>query len=671
MLLKNYRLLIFLFALTLRLFYLLQIAHSPLLEVLLIDSDTYDRFAHLILDNAFGGEVVYSMNILYPYFLAGIYRLFANSFLLVAIIQALFDSVTCVMIGMIADNLLDRRAAFISGIMAAVYGPFIFYSATLLTPTLINFFLVYMLLLLTLDKGRPRPLLVMLSGMALGLAILGRANSILVIPISLLLFRQTAGGWRAALRPWAVFAVAALLLPSLATVRNYLIAGHFVPVSVNYGAFYSGHNEHSTGLYTKPEFVDNGRYESEVLGTQNAVAELLGKPVSLAETSQYLLGEGLRHVVEHPVAEARLALRKFYFFWNTTESPTNLNFYFAQDFSSLLRWLPFSFGVIASLGIVGIFLLWSEGRRHPFLLLFIAVYLFTCLAFYVSAEYRLPVVPVMMVFAGYGVLHFWSVGREMTIRIRSGGSRKAPVSISNQWSGRQRRFFPLLVFAVALLFCSYRTDFLRLQSQKTFDYLNFGNLYREHQQAEKAREMYSAALRIDPGFAPAYSALGELEAQAGNFSRAQDLYRIAAQIESRNGQPAGDAEAAMPLRLVSEGLDFYRRGNYLQALELFRQALADTTRPLTAAFRWGVKCNMAVCYSRLARHDQAEMLLGEVLSENPGHARALINLGWIYQQQGRPADALRAFRAGLEIEPQNAAVVDRILRLQNESAKTE
>ena len=39
----------------------------------------------------------------------------------------------------------------------------------------------------------------------------------------------------------------------------------------------------------------------------------------------------------NPVGELRLAARKFYYFWNRTESPTNLSFDFAREFSGLLR----------------------------------------------------------------------------------------------------------------------------------------------------------------------------------------------------------------------------------------------------------------------------------------------------------------------------------------------
>ena len=81
-------LVLLLLGLALRLGYLWEVRDSMLFDVLLIDSHTYDEFALKILDGTFHGEEVYSMNILYPYFLAAVYTIFGRSWLAVGIVQS-------------------------------------------------------------------------------------------------------------------------------------------------------------------------------------------------------------------------------------------------------------------------------------------------------------------------------------------------------------------------------------------------------------------------------------------------------------------------------------------------------------------------------------------------------------------------------------------------------
>ena len=56
-------LLVFVFALALRVIYLWEIHDSPITELLLIDSETYDRLARLILSGEYPGEEVYAVNV--------------------------------------------------------------------------------------------------------------------------------------------------------------------------------------------------------------------------------------------------------------------------------------------------------------------------------------------------------------------------------------------------------------------------------------------------------------------------------------------------------------------------------------------------------------------------------------------------------------------------------
>ena len=172
---------IFGLALAVRVFYLWEIRDTPLVEVLLIDSETYDRLARLILQRAFHGEEVYSMNIVYPYFLAAIFAVAKGSLWAVLGVQALLDSLTCVLTYGIGARLFDRRVGLLAGVVLAAYGPMVFYSGALLTPTLITFLVVAMVAVLVGYRFRPRWGTAVAAGLILGLAVLGRGNNLLFV----------------------------------------------------------------------------------------------------------------------------------------------------------------------------------------------------------------------------------------------------------------------------------------------------------------------------------------------------------------------------------------------------------------------------------------------------------------------------------------------------------
>ena len=82
-------------------------------------------------------------------------------------------------------------------------------------------------------------------------------------------------------------------------------------------------------------------------------------------------------------------------FWNGVEAQNNLSLYLARDFVPLLRWCVLGWGLVAPLAVVG----WATSRRSSLLDLYLASYLAACLLFFTSSEYRLPVVPVILLYA--------------------------------------------------------------------------------------------------------------------------------------------------------------------------------------------------------------------------------------------------------------------------------
>jgi len=642
---------VFLLALILRAIYLIEIQGTPLVEQLLIDSATYDRFARLILEGRFHGEEVYSMNVLYPWFLALIHKL-ARGEGAVPWVQAILDSGSCLMIFHLASRQFDRRVGLWSGIVSALYGPFIFYSGAVLTPTLINFFCLASLLLLVRYVDKPAWAPALLAGLAIGFASLGRGNTVLLVPLSLLFFPVAVRGVRRALSHWVLFAAGAAILLLLVTARNYMVEQEIVPVSANYAAFYIGHNEKSNGLYTLPDFVASADFEGEVGGTRKAVEKALGRPVTVAESAGYLFDRGIEYVMAHPGEEVIRTAKKFYFFWNQTESPTNLSYYFARDFSGLLRFLPISFGWLVPFAALGAFHTRGKWRRHLILYLYMAVYLLTALIFFVSSEYRLPIVPVVIPFAVVGVISIVSIVGGLVRRGAGGRAGGLTQGSAGGSAGTWRALVPaVVILPMLILFCNYRSPLLRAQSLKRVDYLNFGILYKADGEWDQSKRMLMRSVEIDPAFGPAYEALSDLYRLRGEDQEAARYLHLSRQFKLSGQYDRGERRFDDATESMLDVARLYNEENYPEALARFAVLLGQYEEADDRVMVQRLLNNIGLCHYKMGDYTAAEEAFQKVIDENPLYVKAYYNLGKVRERQGRRNEALKLYEKAVAIEP--------------------
>jgi hypothetical protein len=117
-----------------------------------------------------------------------------------------------------------------------------------------------------------------------------------------------------------------------------------------------------------------------------------------------------------PLQVLELKFRTFLLFWNRQEVPNNVTLsYHGAD--SLLLKVPilFGFGLIGTLGVFGMLISWrwrSPGRLY----LYFAVLMYCAgtVLFYVLARFRIPLVPLVCVFAGNGTVLGWRRFRQAT-----------------------------------------------------------------------------------------------------------------------------------------------------------------------------------------------------------------------------------------------------------------
>jgi 4-amino-4-deoxy-L-arabinose transferase-like glycosyltransferase len=229
---------ILLAALAIRIIFVLATPHYTLVA----DAIDYDRHAvTLVQDQRFAlsyGRPTAFRPPAYPFFLAGVYELsgtadkaqrvewgrIANAFVGVGIVA---------LIGLIAFQLWGRREALVALALGAIYIPMILVGQSIMSEPLFVLCLLGSIACVLHRRSYPW---VIAAGVLMGLAILGRANAlILLAPLAFAVWKRPRGLGRP-----AVLCVAAALTVLPWTIRNYETLHAFVPVSTQLGSALAG-----------------------------------------------------------------------------------------------------------------------------------------------------------------------------------------------------------------------------------------------------------------------------------------------------------------------------------------------------------------------------------------------------------------------------------------------
>jgi 4-amino-4-deoxy-L-arabinose transferase-like glycosyltransferase len=387
---------------------------NPLAGDLQLDAATYDRWARAL---AFGGDTgptTLMQSPVYPWFLSLIYRAFGPQLAAVRIVQALLGAASCGLVTLAARRAFrSDAAALLSGLVAALYAPLIFYEGILLPATLVVF-LNALFAAVMLGGERPGARRLVAAGLALGAGAAANPPTLLLYPFALLHLRFAAERRNFLTGALALsIGVAAAVAPL--TIGNALRTGEFIPLTAGAGInFYHGNNPEANGFYRVPVYRGvslGGTPEEQSVNMERIASRERGRALSHAEVSDFWLEAGLEYARENPGAWTALLWRKFQFFWNAYERANVESFYFHRRFAGILSLPLLTFGVAAPLGLLGVFL--TRGRWRKLWLLYggLLAYLAVALAFYVLARYRLPVVVFLIPFAGAACVELAALAR--------------------------------------------------------------------------------------------------------------------------------------------------------------------------------------------------------------------------------------------------------------------
>jgi 4-amino-4-deoxy-L-arabinose transferase-like glycosyltransferase len=383
-------------AVVLRVAHVLALRATPWFDHLVIDPQYYDAWARQLAGGEWLGTRPFYMDPLYPYLLGAFYRVWGPDLLAARLLNVAMSGVTCVLVARLGTRVAGPVAGTLAALGFALYVPDVFYTGEI-DKTSLSVMLVAATLVAFLGAS---PASRFGAGILLGLAALTRANVLVFAPlgvVTLLVRRET--------RAAALFAAGLALALAPVVWRNHRVSGEWVLTTAQAGQnFYTGNNAtNDYGAYDTPAFV-RGNPHFEELDFRAEAERRAGRPLTAREVSSLWWREALASMAADPGRAALVMARKLALFWNDFEVADNQDQYLLAHDSWVLR-LPVGFGVVASLALLGAIVTWRRPATRV-LVVFVAVYCASVVAFFIFSRYRIQVVPALLPLAAAGVLAF-------------------------------------------------------------------------------------------------------------------------------------------------------------------------------------------------------------------------------------------------------------------------
>jgi 4-amino-4-deoxy-L-arabinose transferase-like glycosyltransferase len=252
----------------------------------------------------------------FPYLLGGVYKVSgvaradrARRVVVARRTQVVIGTVLVAAIGLVAAQLFGGAVALAALALAAVYVPLVTMSGTVMSEPLFALLMLGSLsAAIAHRRSRHRLRWALLAGLLAGLAILTRANAlVLLLPLGLALWDARPRWSARALAPPAAMVLVAVLAVTPWTVRNAHVLHHFVPVSTQLGSALAG--TYNDEARTDPQRPGSWRSLRRV----PSYADIFSK---VTQTNEAVLEQRLRHraeryALDHPTYPAVVA------FWET------------------------------------------------------------------------------------------------------------------------------------------------------------------------------------------------------------------------------------------------------------------------------------------------------------------------------------------------------------------
>ncbi len=641
--------LIFFVALGFRVMCFASVGSHPLLAHPIVDAGYHHAWAQRIVAGdllGHGPDDVFKPP-LYSYFLAAHYALFGPRVALIQWSQLLLGAASSVLLAIIAARLLGRNAGRIAGLIFALYAPFVFFELQLLTPPLSTFLNLAALLLLLPRDGAPSYRRLLGAGLAVGLSAGVRPD--VLVPAALvfayLALTHFWKKWPQMVLAGTCFAAgaAAVLIPIAA--RNYHLTGQFVPVSSNAGInFYIGNGSEANGISAIPVGL---RWQILVGRVPQAILE---KP---ADSSRWWMDRAKEEIRTEPgEATMRLAGKGLAFF-NRREFRNNICYHYLQQFSPPLRRSPLQYAVLIPLAACGMILLAQRGtptrRALAVCLLWVAGYWIVGVAFFVTARFRLPAVPILILAASWAIAQIAQAVSRRDRKTLAGAAVVITVTAA---------------ISTPMWFGKPAEGWVR-------DQVNLGNSLKQSDAPHKTAEAYRRALSFDSNDPDARfllaqlllpsdpaAAMEHLEVARQAAPNSPDLLLSVARAQLATGKPD------LARQTLHELLSLEDRMNLLPARTSWAMAhihLADL-EPEQADSHWSKAWEIdrrtaaEVCFMQKKELPRVVKAFRADAQEKPWDWYSQANLGLALLETGQPDEALPFLMRARRLAPEKEGI---------------
>ncbi len=404
----------------------------PLLsyEHQLNDGIYFDTLARAFATGVYEGKVpIVGLLPIYVWFLSLFHFAAGYELILPRIAQILLGALSCGLLQQISRNLFGNRAGWFAGVMAALCGVFIYFDAILIKASLTNSLWIFALWALTQGLRGASLLNWFVAGAGYAAACLLRMQLLLVWPwmIVTLIKNQSLSGGRKLIVAVFIFVMssgAVIFISSQwfksAGIRTHgIVSPHEISAPETGIHFYMGNHPQANGTYRKAEGIRASAVGHTVDARQIAEKDL-GRTLSIRDLNLFWLKKTADTIFENPWRWIQLEMKKFFLIWNTYEVANNQNYEYWRRYSFVLGLPLVSYGWLAPLALLGWLYLSRDTRPAVSLLKGLAVfYILALMLTFVTADYRLPLHPIWIIFASCAVDRFvqdWQGGKFQSLR---------------------------------------------------------------------------------------------------------------------------------------------------------------------------------------------------------------------------------------------------------------
>ena len=343
--------------------------------------------------------------ILFPFILFGMNLLKAKAFF------GLVGTLTIYLVYKYTSDIFDEKSAIFAALITAFYPFFIYWSGHLMTETPSVFFIVSALFFTNRfisTDSKKAPLYGALAGLSWTMLIITRAQNFYFLPLlfGFLLFKKT---YKTKLLALLLFFTITISIPLIWMIRNH-----------NHYGLFAIDTHGGVTLLINTAFYDESRI-SWKLGTkalENSKIVEKAKNMNAGEKEYYYREKTLEYIKQNPLLFIKTRFDNFIQFWRFYPR-TNIQ---EQDASPFLKSKKIYFVFISLLTepwliLAGLFgLLIAIKKRLSFALLPGLFILFTTAIHtivYSQMRYRLTLMPIIIIFAIYGISRIASKGKQV------------------------------------------------------------------------------------------------------------------------------------------------------------------------------------------------------------------------------------------------------------------